>query len=67
MAFNAQVQLKIDPDWPAAIADDGTNKEGMTTVTGDGDPALAIADEGYTLNVTLNACHSGRQHAGIYV
>ena len=55
MTFGAQVQLKIDPDWPAAIADDGTNQQGMTTVTGDGDPDLAIADDGYTLNATLNA------------
>ena len=55
MAFGAKVQLKIDADWPKAIADDGTNKQGMTTVSGRrGDPELAITDDGRTVTATLN-------------
>ena len=70
MAFGAEVQLKIDPDWTAAI--DGSDpansgKEGTTTLSGDGDPELTISDEGYTLTAELfTAISSGASLAFTY-
>ena len=58
MAFGAQVELAIDPDWPIAIADDGTNKQGATTLSGDGNADLTISDDGYTLTAELTSAVS---------
>ena len=60
MAFGAQVELAIDPDWPKAIEDDGSvpAKQGATTLTGDGNADLTISDDGYTLTAELTTAIS---------
>ena len=60
MTFGAIVQLAIDPDWPAAIAEDAADptKPGTTTLSGDGDADPTITDDGYTVTATLNTAIS---------
>ena len=60
MTFGAIVQLAIDPDWPAAIAEDAADptKTGTTTLSGDGDADPTITDDGYTVTATLNTAIS---------
>ena len=60
MSFGAKVQLAIDPDWPKAIADDGSTpaKAGATTLSGSENADLTITGEGRTLTATLTSAIS---------
>ena len=60
MAFGAQVQLAIDPDWPAAIAEDASDptKPGTTTLSGAGNADLTISADGYTLTAEITSAIS---------